>query len=527
MKKGLFFCVLIVMVLFALPVQAGFIYDIPVQDDQLEVRPDGGVFLVRYFEFRVANTSTDAGTAIWAGLPTSGTRITKVTDASGQSVNYGTNFSGGSFVVTLEGFKINPGEAMGFYIEAEIPQFIYRDSQNEGYVTLEYTPGWWDSAVLEQEIAVILPPGVTKEEVRTGAREWDAFAQTEEGRAVIYFKQHLAPNERLTVNIGFPAEHLSIVIPEPVTPAYPQPVYPSPGPTMPGFSTGPDPGAIIGLFFAAMIVMGFVALLSGRQDYKAPFAAMEGVGINMDLSPIEAAVLLRTEPRRVLTMGLFELLRNNNVQVEYENPLTLVQTSPMGLSGFRLCMYEALEEKGTFDQTQLLSCYKELVQSVIDKTKPFCRKETEAYYKGKVADNWERLQEAEDAEKAFSTFDDSLFWLLLDEEFETKVEQALPREWQVFPQNYWLWMHFGSHHHGMYWPFFYRTFNNVGQNAWPNQDQYAQAQTQLFKPIIVPPSGSGPRQGGGGGFSGPSCACACACVSCACACACAGGGGCT
>ena len=279
MRKGLFFCLLIVMVLFALPAQAGFVYDIPVQDDQLEVRPDGRVFLLRYFEFRVDKSSSDAGTVIWAGLPTSSTRITKVTDASGQNVSYGTNFSG-TFVVTLEGFKISPGESMGFYIEAEIPQFVYLASRNEGYVTLEYTPGWWDSSVLEQEIAVILPPGVTKEEVRTGTREWDAFAETEDGRGVVYFKQKLGPNERLTVNIGFPARHLSVVIPGPVTPPYPEQVYPSPGYTGPGFNTGPGPEGIIGLFFVAIFIMGMVSLISGRQEYRAPFAAMEGVGIN-------------------------------------------------------------------------------------------------------------------------------------------------------------------------------------------------------------------------------------------------------
>lgn len=520
MRNKIFVLLLVVLVLIVVPARAAkFIYDIPVQNDQIEVRPDGRVFLVRYFEFRVGADSQDSGTEIWAGLPTSATRVTAVTDELGAPVSFQANSNNGEYVVIVRGFSIKPGSSKGFYIEAEIPSFLYPDNKNQGYMTLQYTPGWWSSAVAEQELAVILPAGVKETEVRTGQREWDAAAKTEDGRTVVYFRQKLAPNERLTVNIGFPATYLT-------TPQSPKTQEPQREYSW-TLSTGFGWGFAISLAAVGAAVLAAIAALSGRGSYTAPLAAMEGVGINMDLDPLEAAVLLRTEPRKVLTLALFHLLRQNNIKVEYEQPLRLEPNSPMGLSGFRLCMYESLGEEGKFDDAKLLSCYKDLVQSVIDKTKPYCRKETEAYYRARIADNWERLREAEDAEKAFESFDDGLFWLILDKNFDEKIEGAISKEWQVFPQDYWLGRHFGAQYGAYNWLHYYSTFRNVGNQLWSNQDVYKETQAKLFTPIVVPRTSGGSRKGGGGGSRGPSCACACACVSCACACACAGGGGCT
>lgn len=530
MLKRVLSLVLVLLMLLPLPVAgAKFSYDIPVQHDQLEVTPEGVVLLTRFFEFRVLASSTDAGTEIWAGIPTPNTQIRAVTDEDGQEVSFSFNGS----VVILRGFSIAPGSKSGFFIEAQIPSFLFPDSQNTGYATLQYIPGWWSAPVLEQKVAIILPEGVTRDEIRTGTREWDAVGNTEDGRQVVVWEEKdMAPNQRLSVNVGFPARYLSVNIAPP-----PQP---SPSPVPPGSFTPPPsprhlPGSLGGgfegvffLFFLGVVVLGIMGSLASREGYKAPYAAMEGVGINTDLDPVEAAVLLRLEPRKILTLALLDLLKNNHLKVEQESPLRLQKFSSMTLTGYKLCLFESVHpETGMFDENKVVACFKDLVQTVIDKTKPYCRRETEAYYRGKVSEQWERLKDTSSGEEAFARFDESLFWLLLDEQFESQLETAVPKDYQVFPHNYWLWMHFGVHDHH-HWPYFGSFFRGTGHRLWPDTYRYSEVQRQLFTPIVVAPAATRQgRSGGGSGMSGPSCACACACVSCACACACAGGGGCT
>ena len=116
------------------------------------------VDLVRYFEFAVDLSSSDSGTEIWIGLPTSNTKVSSVTDDDGNKVKHETRFAGGDYTLILTGFAgIKPGNLKGFTVEATIPEFIFRDSRNEGYATMEYIPGWWSSEVKVQDIAVILP----------------------------------------------------------------------------------------------------------------------------------------------------------------------------------------------------------------------------------------------------------------------------------------------------------------------------------------------------------------------------------
>ena len=184
-------------------VRAAFVYSIPKQQDQLTINVDGSVSLVRYFEFQVASTSSDNGTEIWAGLPTSNTKVSSVVDEDGKQVKFSTRSSNGEYVVTLSGFSIKPGTKKGFTVTASIPGFIHKDTRNAGYVTMQYMPGWWTAPVTVQDIAVVLPGKVEKSEIKTGSRLWDGIAQLESGAYVVTWQfRDLGKSEKVSVKIG-------------------------------------------------------------------------------------------------------------------------------------------------------------------------------------------------------------------------------------------------------------------------------------------------------------------------------------
>jgi hypothetical protein len=72
--------VAVIMLAFPGTSAASFGYSIPKQQDQMTMNQDGSVTMVRYFEFKVDQGVTDAGTEIWAGLPTRSTRVSSVVD---------------------------------------------------------------------------------------------------------------------------------------------------------------------------------------------------------------------------------------------------------------------------------------------------------------------------------------------------------------------------------------------------------------------------------------------------------------
>lgn len=522
--------VLLLILLLVGRVWAGpFAYSIPVQEDQLTIGADGTVELVRYFEFAVASSSSDKGTEIWAGLPTGGTQVQSVVDQNGNKVSFSTRSSGGQYVVVLKNFAaIAPGSKLGFTVTAKIPSFLYADANNTDYATMEYTPAWWDQAgVGTQRVAIILPPKVTKEEVKTGQRQWDGAAQTADGRQTIYWEQKdLRAGQRLTVAIGFPSKSLNagVLGSKPSGPKS----YPAGTPTV---RTSPNPLAFILPIF---LLFGIVAVITGassggRKEYRRPGVAMEGVGVNRDLDPVEAAVLLRKEPQQVLNMLMFKMLMENRVKLLSREPLKLEPVYTDGVKPHEKLFVEAIDlETKTFDEAKLAESFRTLVRSVVEKTKPYCRRDTERYYLGKVDDAWMKVRQAEAPDVKFKEYDANLLWLILNDEMQEKygkeVEEVIVRQPRPALAGWWFYPIYTNFYggYGAFGPFgaFNHFYGHTGFIQHPNR--FKEIEQSLFVPAAPHAAG-----GGGGRMTPPSCACACACVSCACACACAGGGGCT
>ncbi|MGI6619996.1 MAG: hypothetical protein ACOX35_00905 [Bacillota bacterium] len=522
---------------------AAFRYSIPKQQDQLTINEDGSVGLVRYFEFAVAENSSDAGTEIWIGLPTSRTAVSSVTDNQGNEVSFETRISGGEYTLILTGFgPIKPGTSKGFAVEALIPDFLFPDSHNEEYVTMKYIPGWWSSEVDVQDIAVILPGAVEKEEIRTGTREWDGIAQTESGAYVVTWHfENLGPNEKVSVNIGFPGKYVALAAkqePGPLIPSEEDPFVRSPG------SSHSD-GLWIGIAFAVLAVAFLISIaiaVSRREEYTPPSISMEGIGVNETLSPAEVSVLLRQPPEKTMTLLLFSLIKKGKVQVVSDDPLRLCIRDEADLSEVERLFVDAVDPNtGEPDQTKLVAVFRYLATSVNEKMKPYCRKDTEAFYRGRIAALWDEVRNADTPELKLEKLDRNLLWLIQDEEqfkaaknmFKAGQDGGKQASW--YPTWWLLGFPRVTPYAGFYWwpMMMYRSYTGISSGITEgNEHKYREVEESVFAParsVVSRPisggKGSGTRHHGG--FTPPSCACACACVSCACACACAGGGGCT
>jgi hypothetical protein len=523
-------------VFFPSSAEASFYFHIPKQQDQLTINDNGSVTLVRYFDFFVEASSTDAGTEIWAGLPTSSTRVTSVVDDDGNKVDFNVRSSGGEYVVTLKGFSIKPGTGMGFTVTAEIPNFIFPDTRNEGYVTMQYFPAWWSSTVKTQDIAVILPGAVEKSEIRTGSRLWDGIAQTEEGAYVVTWQfSDLKANEKVSINIGFPEKYVTLPVKED-----PRPTPIAPG--IPGFSDnrGLDPLiGVFGMIFVAGIVMAVIRA-NNREAYSSPEVRMEGVGVNETLSPVEVSILLKQPPEKTLTLLLFNLVKKGVLRVTSTEPLRVSVDNTKNLEEAERLFVEAVDRfTGEIDPKKLIPCFRYLAVALNEKLKPYCRRDTEEFYRGLIRQMWDEVTAAGTPELKLEAMDRNMLWLLQDEDRMQAAEEEFPRDRtaDALP-NWWLYGFMFNRPFGyMYymWPgsIFGQYSGIYGGLIGDRQEDFREVTEEVFRPAVPPTrffgTGGGARsgRGGGGGFTPPSCACACACVSCACACACAGGGGCT
>jgi len=279
---------------------------------------------------------------------------------------------------------------------------------------------------------------------------------------------------------------------------------------------------------------------------------MSGMGVNQNLDPVEAAMLLRDDPRRILTMIMFGLMKKGNVKLISTEPLRLQLVARKDLNYYEALFADAIKGDA-LDEDKLLACFKALAQRVVDKTRPYSRKDTEAFYRQKIDDAWKDVQALDTPELKLQKYDTNMFWLMADEQFASKTPDALRSPgWSTVavPPYYWWYPYYFGFPHG--------TPTTAGQPApaggAPSTNQTTSSVETFAKSFTssvektsagvvggvesflgvrnaanAPPAAPAPARASAGGGSSCACvSCACACAHCACACACAGGGhGCT
>jgi hypothetical protein len=504
----------------------------------LDVDSSGNVYMTYQVDAKI-NSNSDPWNEVWIPATSGNMQVTSVVDSTGTGHRF---YIDGDQIKTQD-WNLQAGEHVNLIINSTLPGFVYQ-SDKPGYDIIQFTPPWWDMTIADSRVTYLLPAEMNVSEVGTGSRQYSNI--TVSGPTVVFFNSsRLTPNEQFDTAVSFPD------------------AYMAPGAvTSKGIPTGgPEiiPGGIGGitdsLFGASaccipigifLVVIFTIAASSRRGPYSSPTMSMNGMGVNQNLDPVEAAMLLRDDPRRILTMIMFGLMKKGNVKLISTEPLKLQLVARKELNYYEALFSDAIKGD-TLNEDRLLACFKMLAQRVVDKTRPYSRKETEAFYRKKIDDAWKDVQALDTPELKLQKYDTNMFWLMADEQFAEKTPDALRSPgWNtatVPPYYWWYPYYFGLPHGG--------TAPSPGQPTAPGTGQPTNQTTSSVESFAknvttsvektsagvvggvesflgirnaanAPPAAA-PAHSSSGGSACVSCACAC--VSCACACACAGGGG--
>jgi hypothetical protein len=531
-----FSAIIVVLILAGTPAQAQRTYHINQENTKIWINDNGTIDL-----FYNLSLTLDSGTQISSvtiGQPTRDFTIGQATDQGGNNLTtFDASYNDQYLVNVTLHTPLQAGQTVWFTLITNIAGMISADTTNPGNLGMLFTPMWWNQAqVNDLRISIVMPPNVTKEDVKTTESLWNSTS-VEDGRLVIFWeKTNLAPTNRFTVGVSFPAKYL------------------------PNFQAGPTGPAAFFLQYgpfvllAAVLIVGIIIViaLARKRAYLTPTISMESLGIRHGLTAVEASYLLDTNPKKTVTEILYSLLQKRAVWAESANPAIKLRimkpfqdkkgTPNTPLRYYEIDFLDSLKQDGTLDEEKLAQTIMFLRDTVEEKLRGYSRKDTIDYYKKTVAKAWNQVEKAGTPEVASNAYDEQLLWLLLDPNYKSRTELAFQN--RVFtPNPLWLWYWYGYQNYNpnpAYKPNIETPtqapkpptipgadFANNIATAVENTSNNIVVNLEKFANSILPAStakaSSQPAHHDAECVCAcAACACACACVSCACACA--GGG---
>lgn len=465
------------------------------------------------------------------GQPQRDFTIGNVVDQNGNTLLATDESSGSDFKVKVVlHAPLTEGHATWFTLTTNVAHMIWEDTPTN--VGMEFTPTWWPEAnVLDLRVMVVLPPGVNESMVKTSV-DWNNTFLEGDSLAIYWEKQNLAKNEKFTVGVSFPKEYV-------------QHYDTQPGGLIAFFQ---QYGAIFLTFGFFIAVAGVVIYAVSKKAYLMPKISMETLGIRRGLTAVEASYILDMPPTKIVTEILYSLLQKRAIWVESTSPslkLKIMQqfqnktgTPETPLRYYEIDFLHAVKEDGTLDEEKLADTVMFLRDTVEQKMRGYCRRDTIDYYRKIVAKAWEQVEQAGTPELASKAYDEQLLWLLLDPEYQSRTQTAF-RDRAFEPSPFWLWYWYSYRHYHPH-PTYKPNVENPTQSAKPPTIPGADfanniatavektsnnivANIEKFADAILPmpaKSSTEPAHHGAGCVCAcAACACVCACVSCACACA--------
>lgn len=544
----------VLVVLFALLVirPAGaqtYSFNVPSLQMDVAVQPDGSADIVYDITFENYGSPIDV---LDIGTPNEDYDVDDITasiDGAPLTDIRPSSYIDVGIEIHLEQYEIDPGETATLHIEFTAPDLVYADTTREDYASLQITPTWFDSELVEGtgdiEIRVATLPGIEPDAVLYQDEPFTDKVVDDQGRVVaLWLFEDVSPTEAYRVGVSFPRQGLTQVIE--VT------FWDLLGRWLSGvlpILTFCVPFAIIAIIFI-FIIRG--AIRAAKPNYLPPIAEVEGGGIKRGLTAPEAAVILELPLNRIMGLVIFGMLEKGLIRQTDPDPLKVEVVEAFRTQGRpgiddaasrESYRRQVAQEKGTvihayehpfldlfedhpntvMSKLNVVEPMETLVNGVAAKMAGFDLSDTQDYYRRIV-------ERAIDQAAALGEV----------ETREAYLDKYYP--WVMLGPNYRPAMTIGNYH---YWPRWARTttgstgagriggaaraggrstttFGDVSASfaGWAETSMGAMAAailpTSLSKPT---PTTTRATSGGSGGRS-----CACACAGCACACACAGGG---
>jgi hypothetical protein len=440
--------------------------------------------------------------------------------------------------VHLGAQAIAPGRTGTLEFSILLPRMIHADSEDARFASMQFKTTWFDDRYVAGnseriEIRFNLPPGSQPEQVKyhdfsAGHEPSEMFVEADR---VVYrwlwldrpatgpYAAGASFPKNLVASVSSPPRHSILK-------------------------------AVASVFFALVafilslapiwiIVLIIVLAVRGNrrrlQRYLPPRVGIESGGIKRGLPPAEAALLQELPLAKVLLLIVFGLLKKGRLAIK-EIAAGDFRYHEQPREGLELHEYEtsflgAIDKDNRLVKGKLRTLFTAMIAALEKKMAGFSRRETNAYYGSVMNKAWEQVRNSP-PDQLPAELAQSLEWLVLDPEFERKLEP--------FADNA-VFLPGGTDH-------WYRhvpqrptaggasvpgsgSTRGVGQAAsnlvgslqafsaalLGDSASFTSAITKVTNPPPAPAAGRSGHRGGGG-----SCACACACAGCACACA--GGG---
>jgi hypothetical protein len=495
-----------------------------------------------FYNITLTLDSGDNITYVLVGQPNSYFTIGNATDQNSNTL-YPTNASQGTdykVKVPLH-TPLKAGQSIWFTLLTNVDHMIYNDTKyNPGNLGMLFTPCWWSVTVKDLRVMIVLPPRVNASMVKTTEIYWNKTG-TEDGCLTVYWeKQNLTPDEQKNYSVG-------VSFPQGYMPNYFTDEPPPEKKPSDGFLPYVVPFLFFGASFIFIIIVGAIAV--SKKQYFMPKISMETLGIKHGLTAVEASYLLDMKPTQIVTEILYSLLKKRAVWVEAKKPAIKLRIMPQfqdktGTHETPLRYYEmdflnAIKEDGILDEEKLAETVMSIRDTVEEKMRGHCRRDTIDYYTKIVAKAWEQVEQAGTTELASNAYDEQLLWLLLDPNFQSRTQTTF-QDRAFEPSPFWLWYWYGYQHYNPH-PTYKPNVETPAQSAKPPTIPGADFANNIatavegtannivvniekFANAIIPmPTAKASNEPAHHGATCvcacASCACACACVSCACACA--------
>ena len=473
---------------------------------------------------------------IKVGQPNGDFTIGNATDQYNRSLTTSDASSGTDYKVQVNlASPLKPGQTVWFTLTTNIAHMIYQDNQTN--VGMEFTPTWYDEAtVLRLNVSIVVPAGVNASMVGTPVN-WNGTWVEPDGRLSIYWeRQNLLPGQKYTFGVSFPKEYVQN--------------YETRTTGLIAFLE--QYGPLLFVLLILIIVAVAAVLAIRKRAYLMPTISMETLGMRRGLSAVEASYLLDVKPTRIVTEILYSLLQKRAVWVESTTPSIKLKimrpfqnktgTKETPLRYYEVDFLHTLKEDGTLDEERLAETIIVLRDTVEEKLRGYCRRDTIDYYKKFAEKAWEQVEQAGTPDLASKAYDEQLLWLFLDPDYQTRTQTAFhDRAFEPSPLWLWYWFSYQNYHpHPIYRPNvetpaqatkppsipgaefannIAKAVEGTSNSIVVNLEKFANA----ILPMPAAKSSTEPAHHNADCVCAcAACACVCACVSCACACA--GGG---
>jgi hypothetical protein len=524
--------VLFILLTFAGTVTAQREYHLEHEWAKIWINQNGTIDLL--YDINITLDSGDDISFVYIGQPQRDFIIGTAMDQYGHVLKATDESYGDNYRVNVTLFEpLEVGETVRFNLTTNVARMIYEDTQTN--VGMKFTPTWWEEArVLNLQVQIVLPPGVTADNVTTTEELWNGTS-LEEGRLSVFWqREDLSPNQKYTFGVSFPKEYVqSYVTRQTGVVAFLQ-----------------QYGPALLIFGVAVVAIGAVVYVVRKRPYLVPTISTETLGIRRGLTAVEASYLLEMKPTKIVTEILYSLLQKRAIWVESTTPVLKLkimkssrnktETKETPLRYYEIDFANSIKEDGTLDEEKLAETVVFLRHTVEEKLRGYCRRDTIDYYKRIVAKAWEQVEQVVTPELASKAYDKQLLWLFLDPNYQSRTRTTF-RDKAFEPSPFWLWYWYGYRHYNpkpTYKPNIGAPTkaakpptipgadfaNNIATAVEGTSNKIVSNLEKFANAIVPTPSAAKASTQPAHHKSScvcacASCACVCACVSCACACA--------